>query len=149
LSRIDKSKPLKDQYLALAVEAEIETPEVLALPPPANTNDVNPDFENPYPHQPEGGIQPPSTDNCDCPFDPDPPKVVELPVVNTSDIFRHKLGEAVLPTRLLAPFLALFPPGFAHQVQQIANVHAEVDNSMRHVVIYDSYENLKKFERQI
>jgi hypothetical protein len=72
---------------------------------------------------------------------------VELPVDNTESIFKHKLGEAVLPTRLLAPFLALFPPGCANRVQQIANRHAEVDNSMRHVLVYDTYENLKKFEK--
>lgn len=114
--RLDKTKPLKEQFKVLAVEAGLEEPETpitTALPAPAND------------------------DKTDCCVDDKP---------TPDDIWKHKLGEAVLPLRFLNKFLDLFPGSRAHSVSQIVDAQGEVRDNVRHVVVYDTYENLRRYE---
>jgi hypothetical protein len=139
---VDRSKPLKEQYKQLQIANGI-------IPPP-----VEPEAA---PAEPDNKKDCSIEEGCD----DDPPFDVEEPSETTSqsssaeilmpeeagEIFKHKLGEAVLPLRLLLKFIGMYPPGAAHRVSQLAGKFGEPVNDMRHVLIYDSYENLKKYER--
>ena len=136
VSRIDKSKPIKDLYYDLAVEAELEERKEVA-PPPADNN--NQDCKLPVPV-----YDTPTTPTTSTNFKDD-----AIPFEVDDDIWCHKLGEAVVPIKLIRKFLDLFPEQKAHQVAQIADRHGKIRQNVRHIIVYDTYENMKKYERKV
>lgn len=132
--KVDKTKPLKDQFKTLAEDAGIEVP--------AKLNEPDPEPE------PEAASKEPDN-NKDCKLDDDPPfdvgTTLELP--SEMDIYKHKLAEAVIPTRLLTQFFAMFPSNTARRVKQISDANGLIKDSVRYVLVYDTWENLRKYEK--
>jgi hypothetical protein len=130
---IDRSKPLKDQFKVLAIEAELIEPDnVLTLPSPQEVRDT-------------------CAEKCDLPEEDSnksPPFDLDVPSDSEPDgMFKHKLGEAVLPLSLLPKFIAMFPAGSANRVQVIADPVTSMVTNMRHIFVYDTLENLRKYEK--
>lgn len=128
---IDRSKPLPEQFQQVLIDAGLmEPPEVPALPAPVNDD---------------------KKDDCNvCDL---PAEEADTVADTTSEltlwekVWTHKLGEAVIPVSLLASFLAMFPNSSANRVNQIADpATGKMVPHVRHVLVYDTYDNMKKLE---
>ncbi len=124
------NKPMKLSNVYATLEAKAYDRPV--LPAPANQDKT--DCELP----------PSNTTSDGPPFDTPTTPRIEMPK-STGDIFRHKLGEAVIPVALQQKFISMFPSGVAVRISELSNTD-ESSKRMRHVFVYDTMDNLKKFE---